>query len=206
MTRLERWIWRVMVGGGVCAATMVLSVALGTDPPGALDVPVYSDGDLLLPADYREWVFLSAGVGIVHGDGGAGGRPRLFTNVFAAPRAHRHFLQSGTWPDETILVLEIRGAAPEGAVNAGGHHQTAILATQVAVKDRRRFPDGWGYFTFGVDDLAAPALSAAAGCQRCHAEQASVDQTFVQFYPTLWEAARRHGRPASPPPTSETIR
>lgn len=206
MTRLERWTWCALVGLVVYAASTALAHARRIDPPAVVDVPVYSDDDLLLPSDYREWVFLSAGVGLVHGGSDDASRPRLFTNVFAAPRAYRHFLRTGEWPDETILVLEIRGAAPEGAVNADGHHQTSVLSTQVAVKDRGRFAEGWAYFAFGVGDLAAPAMPASAGCRHCHAAQAAVDQTFVQFYPTLWDAARRHGRLTGAPLSGETIR
>jgi hypothetical protein len=68
---------------------------------------------------------------------------------------------------------------------------------EASVKDRQRFPeDGWGYFSFdgpqGLMDSAAP-LPATAACYSCHKTNTAVDNTFVQFYPTLFEVAKRLG-------------
>jgi len=37
------------------------------------------------------------------------------------------------------------------------------------------------------------ALPPTERCYACHAENAAVDNTFVQFYPTLFEVAKKAG-------------
>jgi hypothetical protein len=161
--------------------------------------PAFSSaGELLRPADYRDWVFLTTGLGMTYGPAeAAAGRPLMFDNVFVTREAHREFLRSGTWPDGTMFILELREALTNVSINNGGHTQGAVRAIEAAVKDRQRFPDGgWAYFTFnsrsGLTDSAAP-LPATASCYSCHRANTAVDNTFVQFYPTLFEVAKRLG-------------
>ena len=47
----------------------------------------------------------------------------MFDNVFVNPDAYRSFLQTGTWPDKTMLVLEVRGAQSKGSINKAGNYQ-----------------------------------------------------------------------------------
>jgi hypothetical protein len=96
-----------------------------------------------------------------------------------------------------MFILELREALTNVSINNGGHTQGAVRAIEAAVKDRQRFPDGgWAYFTFssrsGLTDSAAP-LPATASCYSCHRANTAVDNTFVQFYPTLFEVAKRLG-------------
>ena len=79
----------------------------------------------------------------------------------------------------------------------GGRTQGDLVAIEAAVKDRQRFAEtGWGYFTFnspsGLVDAAAP-LPTSAPCYACHKNNTAVDNTFVQFYPTLFDVAKRFG-------------
>lgn len=159
------------------------------------DRPAYtSAGELIRSEAYREWVYLSSGLGMTYGPATAGaGRPPMFTNVFVNPASYRHFMKTGTWPDETMLVLEIRASASEGSINRAGQFQADIVAVEAAVKDRKRFTDGWAYFDFGMHGDRAAPLPATASCYSCHKANAAVDQTFVQFYPTLMEVAERFG-------------
>ncbi len=61
------------------------------------------------------------------------------------------------------------------------------------MKDQKRFTDGWAYFNFGMHGDRAAPLPGTASCYSCHKTNAAVDQTFVQFYPTLMEVAQRLG-------------
>src|SRR5687767_10400396 len=81
----------------------------------ATEVPALGAGHALsLPADFREWVFLSAGLGMTYGPNApAADQPQSFTNVYVNPASYRAFLKSGAWPDRTMFVLEIRGSASE---------------------------------------------------------------------------------------------
>ena len=155
----------------------------------AADPEFNKDGELVRPKDYREWIFLSSGVGMTYGTGG--GLP--FGNVFVEPSAYRKFVDTGKWPDKTIFALEIRQPATEGSINKGGQYQTSLIAVEAAVKDTARFPDGWGYFAFNGSAATAKVLGPAAGCNACHSKNAAVEHTFVQFYPTLLEIARAKG-------------
>jgi Cytochrome P460 len=152
--------------------------------------PQYTkDGELLLPREYREWVFLSAGLGMTYGPAASSDpqNPR-FDNVFVSPSSYRAFLATGKWPDKTVFILEIRQSVGKGSINNGGHYQGEIVSVEAEVKDERRFPQHWAYFGFGHGDKARPA-PATSTCNSCHGANAAVENTFVQFYPTLLEVA-----------------
>ncbi len=175
---------------GVVAIAVLLTRA-ATKPDA--DGPRYTaDGRLIMPADYREWVFLSSGLGMTYGPLASPGDPR-FDNVFVSPSAYREFLATGRWPDRTVLVLEVRGSQSSGSINRGGHFQTKVAGIEVHVKDEKRFATKWAFF--GFDDGASPAklIPATANCYSCHSEHGAVDTTFVQFYPTLIQSARDKG-------------
>jgi hypothetical protein len=161
--------------------------------------PSYSSsGQLYRPTDYREWVYVTSGLGMTYGPAqAAAGQPPLFDNVFVTPAAYREFVNSGKWPDRTMFILEIRRAQENVSINNGGRTQGDVVAMEAAVKDTQRFPNGgWGYFAFdgakGLLDAAAP-LPQTAPCYACHKNNTAVENTFVQFYPTLFEVAKRMG-------------
>ena len=166
----------------------------------AADKPHYnSTGELLFPAGYREWVFLSSGLGMAYGPNAqrAADDPR-FTNVFVDPASYRRFTEAGRWPEGTMFVLEIRHSSSEGSINKGGHFQSKVAAIEVEVKDTRRYPGGWAYFDFAGADDAPPKASTAqlgpkASCPACHSTNGAVESTFVQFYPSLMKVARNKG-------------
>jgi hypothetical protein len=158
------------------------------------DGPVWQgDNRLAFPMNYREWMFLSSGLGMNYGPNApAAGRPQSFTNVYVNPSSYRAFMKSGKWPDRTMFVLKIRGSASEGSINRSGHYQTGVRAIEANVKDAR-LPGGWGFFDFGTRTEPAAPLPQTASCYSCHAKNTAVEHTFVQFYPTLMDVARRMG-------------
>jgi hypothetical protein len=182
------------------AATMVASQTATMQQPLPTDGPAYSaKGDLVRPADYREWVYLTSGLGMTYGPAAEASSARQpnFDNVFVNRASYRQFMTSGTWPEKTIFVLEIRSAEDHVSINNGGRTQGAVVAIEAAVKDSVRFPDTtWKYFNFGGAPRlteSAPPLPTTASCYTCHRENTAVEQTFVQFYPTLFDVARRMG-------------
>jgi hypothetical protein len=103
-------------------------------------------------------------------------------------------MKTGQWPDKTILILEIRASASEGSINKGGHFQSNLVVVEAAVKVEGRFPGKWAYFDFGRDmKPQVTALATTERCYACHGENGAVDNTFVQFYPTLFEVAKKMG-------------
>jgi len=155
-----------------------------------------SDNRLKLPAKYREWIFLSSGLGMTYG---MAQRPDpAFDNVFVAPSAYREFQATGHWPEKTMFILEVRSSATHGSINRAGHYQSDVLAVEAGVKDSVRCgAEKWKYFDFaGVRDN--PAVTSAgfpngSACWMCHSKNGAVENTFVQFYPTLLYVARRFG-------------
>jgi hypothetical protein len=149
-------------------------------------------GELMLPSGYREWVFLSSGLGMTY-QAMAGRNDPAFTNVFADPSAYRAFVATGKWPDKTMLLLEVRGSASKGSINKGGSYQSDLLAIEAEVKDTAKFPDnGWAFFAFGKSSTGR-MLPRTEDCYSCHREHAAVDNTFVQFYPVLLGIAKQKG-------------
>ena len=201
MTRAARRIALPLGAAVACAA--LWPGAAPRAQTDADDGPRYRNGaEIVRPDDYREWQFLSTGLGMTYeaeggGAAGSGARPARFQNVFVNRSAYRGFKETGVWPDGSIFVLEIRRAASEASINVAGNFQSDLLALEAEVKDSR-FEDGWAFYNFGaagsMPDAAAP-LSAedAAPCIACHSEHAAVERTFVQFYPTALEIAREKG-------------
>jgi hypothetical protein len=142
-----------------------------------------ADGQMEFPRDSRTWVYLSSGMDMVYTEGG-GGQMHAFDNVFVDPAAYAAFQKTGTWPDKTVMVLEIRGAQEHASINRGGRSQGGRMAVEVHVKDTARFKGGWGFFGFN-GEKPATLMPQAAACYACHQDHAAVDTTFVQFYPTL---------------------
>ena len=112
------------------------ALALGIAGPlaTAADAPGFTaTGELRLPADFREWVFLSSGLGMTYGPNRpTEGQPAPFNNVFVTPAAYRAFLASGLWAEGTVFMLEIRRAEENVSINAGGRTQGAVVALEAA--------------------------------------------------------------------------
>jgi hypothetical protein len=149
-----------------------------------------SDGQLTLPKDYRQWIFLSSGLGMTYGPAASADPEHpLFDNVFVNPSSYRAFLETGHWPDKTMFILEIRSATGQGSINNAGHYQNVLRAIEAEVKDEKRFPQKWAYFGFGGKELAT-ANPSDSSCNKCHGQNAAVENTFIQFYPTLLDVAK----------------
>ena len=160
-------------------------------PPSvtASHLPRYVDGKLRLPADYREWIYVTTGMDMSYSRINLPGH-HMFDSVFVNPEAYRVFKDTGTWPDQTTMVLETRGAQSKGSINRSGYFQDGdVMGIEVHVKDGARFDGGWAFFAFD-DDQPASEIRHGVDCYACHRAHAAVDTTFVQFYPTLLSVAK----------------
>jgi hypothetical protein len=150
--------------------------------------PAYTKtGEMLPPASYREWIYLTSGMDMSYVPKTVGTEDQsMFDNVFVNPEAYHSFLATGVWPDKTILVLEARQARSKGSINQHGHFQAGgIMDLEIHVKDQARFPGKWAFFSFDSASSNGTLIPQQAPCYSCHAAHAAVDTTFVQFYPTL---------------------
>ena len=176
-------------------ALVLLSVSLLAQEAPPPNVPQYTkDGQLIKPENYREWIYLSSGLGMTYGAPIAKKDDEDFDNVFVTPQAYKAFLATGTWPDKTMMALEVRYSASKGSINKGGRFQERLAGVEIHLKDETRFPaTKWAFFGFNGPETTAKPLAADSVCQKCHSQNAAVDETFVQFYPTLIPAAKAKG-------------
>jgi hypothetical protein len=190
---------KVAVALGLACLTFGISFSLAARAQQAsADGPRYTNGTTLVrPTDYREWTFLGSGLGMTYEPvTNAQSAPR-FTNVFVNPSSYRSFMQTGKWPDRTIFVLEGRNSSSEASINKSGRFQTELTGLEAEVKDSR-FSDGWAFFDFGRAGSSKEVAEPLSGervvaCVECHTKHTAVERTFVQFYPTLLDVARRKG-------------
>jgi hypothetical protein len=158
------------------------------------DLPRFTDKNQLLPPEhYREWIFLSSGFGMTYNPSTATRNDAPFDNVFVNPPAYKTFQQTGSWPDGTIFVLEIRSSASKGSINQGGHFQQDVRGLEVHVRDGHRFPEKWAFYEVTGNNHPASPIPQDASCYSCHSAHGTVDTTFVQFYPTLIQIAKAKG-------------
>ena len=160
----------------VFVAAEVLAQQAGN---GRAAAPRYtSDQQLVKPANYREWVYLSSGLGMTYGPVAEANRdrPPMFDNVFVTPAAYEGFLQTGKWPERTMFVLEVRSSVRKGSINNGGHYQGDVVAIEVEVKDTSRFPgNGWAFFGFPQAAATGKMFPRTAACYTCHPDKGAVD-------------------------------
>lgn len=175
----------------LCAAFLMA----GGKPAPAEEGPEFTaDGQLKRPAGFREWIFLSSGLGMTYGPAASQSSVEhpTFDNVFVNRAAYRAFAATGNWPDKTLFLLEVRASQSKGSINNGGHFQGDVLDLEAHVKDER-FPGKWAFFAFESGARTAKLIPPAATCYSCHAQHGAVDTTFVQFYPTLIPIAKAKG-------------
>jgi hypothetical protein len=166
--------------------SFVAALAFGQGPQ------ITPDNRLIPPADYREWIFLSSGLGMTYSSETSNPANPLFDDVFVNPPAYREFMKTGKWPEGTIFVLEVRNSSSRESINQGGHFQAGINHRSAEVKDSR-FKEGWAFFPLSDSGEPSKELPQSAGCQACHGKNGAVENTFVQFYPTLLPVAKAHG-------------
>lgn len=203
---------RALSLGVVCSMAAAITTAPCSDARADdhdLSGPTFNrQGELLLPSNYREWINVTSSLNLSYDsetdpnapppDPNAPPPPSIFQNVFASPAAYQAFKRTGTWPDRTMLIIEIRRAVTNATVREGALVQGPIVTYVADVKDRWRYGgNGWRFFSFSdqqgnIVDQAAP-LDQSATCYACHSEHAAVDNTFVQFYPALFEIATQKG-------------
>ena len=178
----------------LCSVLLLITclALLAAAPDEKAPKPQYDEkGQLLRPAHYREWMFLSAGFGMNYSP--EPGSHEMFTNVFVQRWAYNEFLNSGKWPEQSMFVIDERDAASRSSINQKGHYQTDLTELAIEVKDSARNADKWAYYGFDADGKSAGAMPIGNGCWSCHEAHAAVEHTFVQFYPTLKPVAKKFG-------------
>jgi hypothetical protein len=150
------------------------------------------DGQLLIPRNYREWIFIGAPVTPKDMNDGNPAFPE-FHNVYIDPVSWTHWKQTGKFRDGTIIVKELVSVGAEEAASGNGYFQGEYLGIAATVKDSKRFadrPNNWAYFGYDSYESKSAAPQPDESCNTCHKENAAEDNVFVQYYPVL-----RAGKP-----------
>ena len=185
LTALHRRSAAVLIGALLLAGASLASCTARPVKPDLGEARYDPQGRLLIPSDYREWVFLSSGLDMSYRPRTAASPQHTFGNVFVPKAAYRSYVKNGVWPDKTVLILEHRAGATDGSINKAGFFQSgSALGVEAHVKDMSHFPGGWAFF---VSDGRSPGeiVARSEECYSCHETNGARDTTFVQFYPTI---------------------
>lgn len=149
-----------------------------------------SQGNLLRPDGWREWVYVGTPLTPNDLNPPAAAFPE-FHNVYIDPDSYAHYKKTGTFRDGTILVKELVSVGSKTAPSGKGYFMGEFVGLEAAVKSARQFPKepgNWGYFTFSHEPPPYPAkakIQPTATCNTCHQGAAAEDWVFTQYYPPL---------------------
>lgn len=130
-----------------------------------------------VPANYREWIFLTSGLDMTYAAPGAVGltaeHHSVFDNVFVNPEAYRTFLKAGTWPDGTTFVLENREGQSDVSINKAGKTQGQEVS---GLEIHQKVHGEWAFYV-RAEGGRERLIPKPASCYTCHEQHAAVDTT-----------------------------
>lgn len=157
-------------------------------------LPEYtSSGELILPKNFQEWVYVGSPLTPHALNNGKAGFPE-FHNVYIEPGSYEIFKKTGKFPEQTIFFKELQLTLPaensDGSrtePSGRGYFPGKMNGADVTVKDSKRYPTGWGYYNFNHHEpkAATAKLQPESACGYCHVASAKKDQVWTQFYPLL---------------------
>jgi len=181
------------------ATTLVFAdrQATNTAPAQGRYLPEYTkEGDLVLPKNWRSWVYVGSPLTPQGLNDGKAGFPE-YHNVYIEPGSFDVYQKTGEFPEGTIFFKELQLVLgpqdfPDGSLNqpsGRGYFPGAFNGADVTVKDTRRFADtgGWGYYNFNHHEpkAATAKVRPKAECAFCHIAGAKKDEVWTQFYRLL---------------------
>jgi hypothetical protein len=166
-------------------------------PAKARQLPQYTaSGELKLPTDWEEWVFVGSPMTPNALNGGKANFPE-FHNVYIEPGSYAIYKKTGVFPEGTIFFKSLQLTTkpdenPDGSrtePSGRGYFPGAYNGADVTVKDSKRFADtdGWGYFNFHHYEPKAMTAKVRpkSECAFCHIASAKRDDVWTQFYHIL---------------------
>jgi hypothetical protein len=192
----------LVVGTGIAAAAFAQSAPEpdnGDPLTRSRQLPQYTaSGDLKLPTNWRQWIFVGDPLTPNALNGGHANFPE-YHNVYIEPGSYAIYKKTGVFPDGTIFVKELQLTLkpeenPDGSrtePSGRGYFPGDFNGADVTVKDTKRFADsgGWGYFNFNHHEPKAltAKVKAKSECAFCHIASAKRDEVWTQFYRILDE-------------------
>ena len=191
-----RTVAAVVAGSAIATAMLLGSLKHSNAQSKPRYLPEYTaSGELILPKNFHEWVYVGSPLTPNALNGGTAGFPE-YHNVYIEPGSYEIFKQTGQFPEGTILFKELQltlqGENPDGSrtePSGRGYFPGKFNGADVTVKDSKRFPEsnGWGYFNFNHHEPKAPTAKVKdkSDCAYCHIASAKKDEVWTQFYPLL---------------------
>jgi hypothetical protein len=164
--------------------------------PGARYLPEYTaSGELILPKNFHEWVYVGSPITPNALNGGKANFPE-YHNVYIEPGSYAIYKKTRVFPEGTIMFKELQltlpAQFPDGSrtePSGRGFFPGALNGADVIVKDTKRYADtnGWGFFNFNHSEPKAMTakLRPKSECAYCHMASAKKDMVWTQFYRLL---------------------
>lgn len=186
------------LAGAIAVTTVFAQAGAKNDGAQATKryLPEYTkSGELILPKNYHEWVFVGSPLTPNALNGGQANFPE-FHNVYIEPGSYAIYKKTGVFPEGTIFFKELQltlpAQNPDGSrtePSGRGYFPGKLNGADVTVKDSKRYADtgGWGYYNFNHHEPKAPTAKVRAKneCAFCHMASAKKDDVWTQFYPLL---------------------
>jgi hypothetical protein len=181
---------------GIATTLLAQSASSGIEQGKTCYPPQYtSSGELILPKNFHEWVYVGSPLTPNALNGGMAGFPE-YHNVYIEPCSYEKYEQTNVFPEGTILFKELQltlpGENPDGSrtePSGRGYFPGALNGADVTVKDTKRYAEtgGWGYYNFNHHEPKAPTakLKSQTECAYCHQASAKKDEVWTQFYRLL---------------------
>ncbi len=172
------------------AALLSLPVLLALASDGRkLDVARFdADGNLVVPDNLDEWVFIGSSLGMGYSQANFDpGSPGMFQVARMEPAAYRAFKETGKFADGTMIALHFYGSQNELSINRAGFVMDDLHFAEIHYKDSARFPDGFNFYNVDNGDRVAAEIALPNDCVECHKRDGAYEGVFVQFYPPLHE-------------------
>jgi hypothetical protein len=181
----------------IATAVLAQSPSSSSAQTGSCYPPEYTaSGDLVLPKNFHEWIYVGSPLTPNALNGGQAGFPE-YHNVYIEPCTYAKYKQTNVFPEGTIFFKELQltlGPAenPDGSQSepsGRGYFPGKWNGADVTVKDSKRYAatGGWGYYNFNHHEPKAPTakLKPQTECAFCHQASAKKDEVWTQFYPLL---------------------
>jgi hypothetical protein len=144
----------LLASGVIATAFLVQSLSSSSAQTQARQLPEYTaSGDLVLPKNFHEWIYVGSPLTPNALNGGEAGFPE-YHNVYIEPGSYEIFKKTNEFPEGTILFKELQltlpGQNPDGSrtePSGRGYFPGRLNGADVTVKDSKRDADtgGWGF-------------------------------------------------------------
>ena len=189
-TRIIPSVLFVALLGVVAVLTLSIAGQALAQEPGKYTAEFTTDGELIRPTGWREWVFVGSPLTPNSLNGGNASFPE-FHSVYIDPESWAHWKETGTFREGTMFAKELTLVGETAATSGIGFFNGELQGFEIAHKDTSKYSaetDGWAYYTFGhkpepyADSTVAQPTAA---CAVCHTAAAADDMVFTQYYSIL---------------------